>query len=96
MEHIAPGRSSSNSTIEGKDEAKLISPGSTPSNSTKKDEAELITCTLEAHSTNREYCSCKMTAHPVCVLKGKKMQHAMEGNHAKMKQNVLILFGCLN
>ena len=57
VEHITPGRSSSNSTIEGKDEAKLISPGSAPSNNTIIDEAELITCTLEAHSTNREYCS---------------------------------------
>ena len=62
------------------DEAKHISPGSAPSNSTKKDEAELITCTLEAHSTNREYCSCKKdcsTSHCGCVLKGKKMQQSL-------------------
>ena len=80
VEHITPGRSSSNSTIEGKDEAKLISPGSAPSNSTKKDEAELITCNLEAHSINREYCSCKKdcsSSRCGCVLKGKKMQQSL-------------------
>ena len=80
--HITPGCSSSNSTIEGKDEAKLISPGSAPSNSTKRDEAELITCTLEAHSTNQEYCSCKKdcsSSHCSCVLKGKKCSSLCHG-----------------
>jgi len=58
---------------------------------------------LEAHQATVQIESivhAKRAAHPGIVVvswKGKNAAvFAMEGNHAKMKQNVLLLFGCLN
>ena len=68
VEHITPGRSSSNSTIEGKDEAKLMSPGSAPSNSTKKMKQNLLHVLWRLTVQIENIAHAKRTAHPVIVV----------------------------
>ena len=68
VEHITPGCSSSNSTIEGNDEARLISPGSAPSNSTKKMKQNLLHLLWRLTVQIKIIAHAKRTAHPVIVV----------------------------
>ena len=85
-----------------KNEAEHITPGGSPSNSTNgegNDEAELLL--LEAHQAAAQIenivNSCCSSRHCGCCDERKNAAvFVLEGNHAKMKQNVLLLLGCLN
>ena len=80
VEHITPGRSSSNSTIKMKQSLFLLE--AHRATAQKKMKQNLLHVLWRTHSTNQEYCSCKKdcsSSHCACVLKGKKCSSLCHG-----------------